>query len=100
MEAEEDRERTWQANGWERSGKSGGVFPMAVMQDAAEGFVDRDVIRSPILGRDGKSWSWDWTIVQALMRPESVIPRNKGIGDEGQVFFSEDDEVVEGFEFE
>ena len=73
---------------------------MAVMQDAAEGFVDGDVVGNPILRRDGKGWSWDRTIVQALMRPESVIPRNEGIGDEGQVFFTEDDEVVECLEFE
>ncbi len=47
---------------------------MAVMQDAAEGLVDGDVGGIPILRRDGKGWSWDRAIVQALMRPESVIP--------------------------
>ena len=82
------------------TGKSGGVFPVAVMQDAAEGLVDGDVIGNPILRRDGKSWSWDRAIVQALMGPESVIPSNEGVGDEGQVFFAEDDEVVEGLELE
>ena len=98
MGAEEDRERTRLSERWERSSKSGGVFPAAVMQDAAEGFVNGDIIGSPILRRDGKSWSRDWAIVEALVRPETVIPSNEGVGDEGQVFFTEDDEVVECLE--